>query len=96
MARHRRYVGPLVRRKTYIGLWRRYQELEGAYRLLAGELDTALDDTVETPLPVPRRAPSWAVTEEIPVVTEPGLDPDKAEALVRRGGLLDGPAGSWS
>jgi hypothetical protein len=96
VARHRRSVGLFVRRRTYITLWRRYQELEGAYRLLAGELDTALDDTVETPLPAPRHVPSWAVTEEIPVITTAGLDTDKADALVRRGGLLDGPAGSWS
>ena len=42
--------------------------------------------------------PSWArekaaqdVTEEIPVITTVGLDPDKADALVRRAGLLEQP-----
>jgi hypothetical protein len=36
------------------------------------------------------------VTEEIPVITSAGLDPDKADALVRNTGLLNVPAGSWS
>lgn len=89
MARHRLAgVWPLVRRSRYVALRRRYLELERDYRVLAGELDARLADTVETPLPRVRRVPSWAVTED-------GLDPAKAGALVRRKGLLVDPAGSW-
>lgn len=97
MARHRRRsVGPWVRRRTYLALWRRYVELERHYRVLAGDLDARLEDTLEEiELPPQRHVPSWAVTQEIPVVTTAGLDPEKADALVRRKGLLGDPAGSW-
>lgn len=55
-------------------------------------------------IPVPGRQTSWGreaeaaeATVEVPVITSvPPLDPDKAVALVRRGGLLEGPAGSWT
>lgn len=92
MARHRR-PGPrlFVSRRRYLVLRREYEELLADYRALADNHDALLE------APRPRRpVPSWAVTEEIPVITTAGLDPDKAEALVRRGGLLEGPAGSWS
>lgn len=59
-----------------------------------------LDETAETPVSGPRmpHVPSWAETDEIPVITavQGGLDPAKADALVRRTSLLDSPSGSWS
>jgi hypothetical protein len=94
MGRHRRKAPLLVRRRVFLDLLRRYQELEHHYRVLAGDRDALAERPPGTqPL---RHVPSWAVTEEIPVITSAGLDPDKADALVRNTGLLNVPAGSWS
>jgi hypothetical protein len=91
MGRHKRRAPLLVRRSRYLKLLAAYQELERHYQVLAGDRDALAG---AAPAPV-RHVPSWAVTEEIPVITTAGLEPDKAEALVRRGGLLEDPAGSW-
>lgn len=107
MARHkRRSVGLFVRRSVYLALWRRYTELLDSYRALEGDLQGVLEDhegllhDLEDPTPLERtearHTPSWAVTEEIPVITSvPPLDPDKATALTRRTGLLGSPSGAW-
>lgn len=104
MPRHRRgRVGPWVRRATYMALWRRYEALLADYHAL--ERDNALliadaQDGVAVTDPAPaKHIPSWAETQEIPVITSvgtAGLDPDKATALVHRGGLLDSPSGEWA
>lgn len=68
------------------------------------ELETGagpdMEETAEIPVSGPRmpRVPSWAETDEIPVITDAqaGLDPEKADALVRRTRLLEQPSGSWS
>lgn len=107
MARHkRRAVGLFVRRRTYLALWEKYRELAEAYRELEGDHQDVLADhegllfDLEAPAPLERtearHAPSWAVTEEIPVITELGLDTAKADALARRTGLLQNPGGAWS
>lgn len=106
MARHkRRRPGLFVRRSAYLSLQRRYSELLAAYRALEGDHQGVLTDheellwAVEAPAhpepPGGAYVPSWAVTEEIPVITEVPLDPDKATALTHRTGLLDGPSGAW-
>jgi hypothetical protein len=106
MARHkRRAVGPFVRRKTYLSLWRQYQELNAAYAALQDDHQSVLEDhegllsDLEAPVPLERsgaaHVPSWAQTEEIPVITTVPLDPDKAQALARNTGLLQDPGGAW-
>ena len=108
MPQHRRRrIGLFVRRSTYLSLWRRYQELEREHRVLQGDLQNVLEDhegllsdfEAEGPLVevlAPESAPhvpSWAITEEVPVITTvPPLDVDKATALVRNTGML-GDAG---
>ncbi len=92
MAKHKRRAPLFVRRSRYLKLLSAYQELERHYQVLAGDRDALAQQAVPAPV---RHVPSWAVTEEIPVITTAGLEPDKAEALVRRGGLLEDPAGSW-
>lgn len=93
MARHKRTERwPLVSRRRYLKLRLELEELERHYRALAENHDGLLEPTA----PAPRHVPSWAVTEEIPVITTAGLDPDKADALVRNIGLLQDPAGSWA
>lgn len=94
MPRHKRRAPLLVRRRVFLDLMRRYQELEHHYRVLAGNLDAMTEAPVAAE--PSRHVPSWAETQEIPVITSAGLDPDKAGALVRNGGLLNGPAGSWT
>jgi len=102
MARHkRRGVGLFVRRSTYLSLWRQYRELSAAYAALQGDHQSVLEDhegllfDLEDPAPA-RHTPSWAETEEIPVITTVGLDPDKADALARNTGLLNRPGGAWA
>lgn len=65
--------------------------------LYARETGSGEPEPITPPaVPVPaRRTPSWAETEELPAVVSEGLDPDKAEALVRRADLLGSPGGSW-
>jgi hypothetical protein len=106
MARHkRRSVGLFVRRKTYLSLWKQYRELSTAYHALEADHQGVLDDheellfEAEAPAPLEmaevRHVPSWAETEEIPLITTVGLDPDKADALSRNTGLFDQPGGAW-
>lgn len=111
MPRHRRRrLGPFVTRSRYLDLWVRYQELLQAHQVLEGDHQGVLEDHEgllyelengpEAPEPThalespvrPHPVPSWAQTEELPVV---GLDAPKADALVRRTGLLEAPGGSW-
>jgi hypothetical protein len=99
MARHkRRTVGPLVRRSTYLSLWRQYRELSAAYAALEHDHQGVLEDRVEEPLDLelPGRyvVPAWAETEPIPVITM--LDTDKATALTYRSGMLRAPGGAWN
>lgn len=107
MPRHRRpRPGPFVRREDYLELWARYSALLADYRALTQDHQDVLEDheqlLYDQPPEPPVRGqdvvPSWAQTEPIPLITSagaPGLDPDKAEALVRRMSLLDDPAGAW-
>lgn len=107
MARHRRRrTGPFVRRSVYLSLWRRYNDLLEAYRALEGDHQAVLEDhegllhDLEDPAPLERsgarHTPSWAETEEIPVITSlVPLDPDKAEALLHRSGMTAAPSGAW-
>lgn len=90
MPRHKRSAPLFVSRRQYLKLRREYEELERHYRALAENHDQLLEASGK-----PRHVPSWAVTEEIPVITSAGLDPDKADALLRRWGLAGSPAGSW-
>ncbi len=96
-------MGLWVSRATYMALWRRYEALLAEYHaleadnaLLIGDAEEAAALVEPDPAPVRRRAPSWAETEPVPVITTAGLDPDKATALVHRGGLLDSPSGEWA
>jgi hypothetical protein len=107
----RRHVWPFVRRDTYLDLRHRYEALLADYRALEADHESVLADhegllfnleadgppSLTDPLPprAGRRVPSWARTEEIPVLAEDGLDPDKAASLVRRTGLLEDPSGAW-
>lgn len=95
----RRRVGPLVRRATYLALWVRYQELLTAYRALEADNGLLIGDAEEaaTAAEIPGRyvTPAWAVTEELPVFVPEPLDPEKATALVNRGGMLGSPGGTW-
>lgn len=94
---HRRAASWWRRSRDYRRLAREYADLARAYRELQTEHAALLADTVDAvavPEPLPGRytVPSWAVTEEIPVITEvPPLDPDKATALIRNTGLLQQP-----
>jgi hypothetical protein len=104
MPRHRRRrTGLFVRRRTYRSLQAAYAQLLADYRALESDHQGVLEDhegllhDLESPVPAPvPHTPSWAVTEEIPVITTVGLDPDKADALARRGGLLADPGGAWN
>lgn len=107
MPRHRRRrIGWFVRRSTYRALWSRYDELLDAYRALENDHQNVLEDhegllyDLEAPVPLERtearHTPSWAVTEEVPVITSVGLDLDKAEALARNTGLFQKPGGAWN
>lgn len=96
MARHGRSVPLFVRRRSYLRLARAYDDLMRAYTALAADRDglAALvppseQETAEWEEPV------WCRTQEIPIITELGLPPEKAAALVHRGGMLSDPAGSW-
>jgi hypothetical protein len=91
MARHRRSSPPFVRRGRYLRLLAAYEELERHYRELARNHDRL----VHLDRPAPRRAPAWAETTEIPVITTAGLDTEKAAALLRRWGMAGSPAGSF-
>jgi hypothetical protein len=94
MGRHRRKAPLLVRRSVFLDLLRRYQELEYHYRLLAGDRDALAE---RPPAAEPsRHVPSWAETQEIPVITTAGLDVEKAAALLRRWEMAGSPAGSWT
>lgn len=104
-------IGVFVRRSAYLELWTRYQDLLRDYQSLGEDHQAVLEHHEELlyrletapaePEPTevlpaavrPRHVPSWAETEEVPVIT--GLDPDKADALVRNTGLLDDPSGEW-
>lgn len=101
MARHRRSKIPWFRlRRSYRALWLQYQGLLGAYEDMRREYELALNP----PAPESRQT-SWGranedilETQRVPVITQvpladPGLDPDKAFALVRNTGLLAGPGG---
>lgn len=91
MPRHKRQAPLFVSRKRYLALQREYEDLKRHYRELASNHDQLLEPE---PAP-PRHTPSWAVTEEIPLITTAGLDTDKATALLRRWGMAGSPAGSW-
>lgn len=93
MPRHKRRAPLFVSRKRYLALQREHEELKRHYRELAQNHDQLLES--ETPAPEPRHTPSWAVTEEVPVITTAGLDTDKTTALLRRWGMAGSPAGSW-
>lgn len=98
-----------VGRETYLDLWRRYGELLAAYRALEADHQAVLEDhegllydmeqTLQIPVsrPASRAVPSWARTEEMPVVEapQPGLDPSQTDALIRRGDMLRSPSGRW-
>jgi hypothetical protein len=101
MARHRRSRVPWLRlRRSYRALWLQYQGLLKEYETLRGELELVLE-----PPPPEARQTAWGRANEdiletqlIPVITEvppgdPPLDPDKAFALIRNTGMLDGPGG---
>lgn len=92
MSQHRRRAPLLVGRRRYLRLLAAYQELERHYRELAANHDRL----VHLDAPAPRRAPAWAETTEIPVITTAGLDTEKAAALLRRWGMAGSPAGSFS
>lgn len=105
MARHRRgHRSPLVRRSTYRALERRYDGLSAAYAALEADHRGVLEDhegllfeleeAEPPPEPLPH-VPSWAETEEIPLITSVGLDADKAVALARNTGMLRRPGGAW-
>jgi hypothetical protein len=103
MGEHRRTpVWPLVRRRRYLALRRAYDALAADYHALAEDHQAVLEDHEGMLYELERAAPpvrqtSWGRANEDFVSTQPlpGLDPDKAAALVRRTGLLDspGPAG---
>ena len=99
MSRHRRgRIGLFVRRSTYLELRSQYEALLADYRAL--EADNALligdaEEAAAEPVPGRQSVPSWAQTEPLPLIGQ-GLDPDKATALVHRGGLLDSPSGEWA
>lgn len=89
-------MGLFVRRSAYRELEHRYEALLADYRALEADNALLIGDAEEAADPFPGRhvTPAWAETEPLPVVDE-GLDPDKATALVHRGGLLDSPSGEW-
>lgn len=97
MGEHRRAASWWRRSREYRRLAREYAELARAYRELQTEHAALLADTVGEAVPVEPLlgryvTPAWAVTEEIPVITEvQPLDPDKASALIRNAGLLGQP-----
>jgi hypothetical protein len=90
---------------VYRSLWAQYQDLLRDYRALTEDHQGVLEDHEGLLYDLERsgRRPaqtSWGRenedrldTEEIPQVE--GLDPDKADALVRNVGLLREPSGSW-
>ena len=93
MPRHKRSAPLFVGRRRYLKLRREYEELERHYRALAENHDRLLEPaSADQPA---RHVPSWAVTEESPVITTAGMDTAKADALVRRWGMAGSPAGSW-
>lgn len=94
MPRHKRQAPLFVSRRRYLKLRREHEELERHYRELAANHDQLLEPASPADPPA-RHTPSWAVTEEIPVITTAGLDPDKTDALLRRWGMAGSPAGSW-
>lgn len=92
--------------RQYAELHAAYRTLEGDHQSVLEDHEGLLYEVDDGPLieiPAPGRQTSWGrdaeaaeETVEVPVITSvPPLDPDKADALVRRGGLLDGPSGSW-
>lgn len=94
-----------MRRSVYRDLRAAYAALLRDYRALEADHQTVLEDhegllyDLERAARRPDRT-SWGRanedrldTEELPVAE--GLDPDKADALVRRVGLLHEPSGSW-
>jgi hypothetical protein len=92
--------------RKYDELLTAYRALEGDHQSVLDDHEAMLF-AAEGPVievPAPGRQTSWGrdaeaaeVTVEVPVITSvPPLDVDKADALVRRTGLLDGPAGSWA
>jgi hypothetical protein len=107
MGEHRRAaVWPLVRRSRYQALRRAYDALLAEYRALSEDHQSVLEDHEGMLYELERAAPpvrqtSWGRANEDHVSTQPlpvterGLDPDQASALIRRAGLLDspGPAG---
>lgn len=100
MSRHRRSrTGLWVRRRDYLALWAKYQELLKAYRALEDDNRLLIGDSEEAAAAaeVPGRylTPAWAVTEPLPVFVPEPLDPEKATALVSRGGMLGAPGGTW-
>lgn len=96
MPRHRR-PRPLwfVRRAEYLSLWARYQALLKDHQELLSGPGTAAETFPAPPVPGRYVTPSWAQTVPIPLITTAGLDPEKADALVRRMCLLEDPAGQW-
>lgn len=75
------------------------EDHEGLLFDLEAPVESILEETAEIPVSGLRmpHVPSWAETDEIPVITDAqaGLDPAKADALVRRTDMLSDPSGSW-
>lgn len=84
-----------------------HRSLRDDHEALLADMSEA---AVQSPEPRPEQT-AWGLenelaaaeddTSEIPIITsldlenQEGMDPDKAEALIRRTGLLDDVSGSW-
>lgn len=85
---------------SYRALEADHQSVLEDHESLLYDLEADPEPTAEIPVSRPGAAhvPSWAETTPVPVITDAqaGLDPEKADALLRRTNLLDSPSGSWS
>lgn len=96
MSRHRRpRPGWFVRRSEYLSLWSRYQALLKDHQELLNGPESVPRTAPAPPVRGQDVTPSWAQTVPIPLITSAGLDPEKADSLVRRMCLLEDPAGQW-
>jgi hypothetical protein len=91
---HRRApVWPLVRRSRYRALVRERDALRAEYRALEADLQLVLEDheglLYELGDPSPGQT-RWGRVNEVVLM---GLDPERAQALVRAGGMLESPSG---
>jgi hypothetical protein len=91
---HRRApVWPLVRRSRYRAMVRERDALREGYKALEADLQNVLEDhegllyELEVPAPGQTR---WGRVNEVVLR---GLDPERAQALVRTGGMLESPSG---